>query len=196
MRSFETYKMYIAIKRHFEQPSYDYFLYNGVSKNLSLEKFLSRRGLPHYFQIFNKRYKKGQLLPFFVANFISDNKMLEDMINSGDDIFVAWKNRMQSMTYNFQKELDVMLDDVIHFDDLFRMKDTDPKILKMFYQGIISPETFIIMDMILNFFPQFDKELDEYQWPANRIICEKYKSFLSVDIKKYKEIVKNRLDIA
>ena len=52
MRSFETYKMYVGIKRHFEQPTYDYFLYNGVSKGLSLDKFLSRRGLPHYFQIF------------------------------------------------------------------------------------------------------------------------------------------------
>jgi len=129
-------------------------------------------------------------------NFVSGNKRLEDMVNTGDDIFVAWKNRMQSMTYNFQQELDVMLDNVSHFDELFRLQDADPTILKLFYQGIISPETFIIMDMILNFFSQFDEELDEYQWPANRIVCEKYKSFLSVDIEKYKEIIKNRLDIA
>ena len=118
------------------------------------------------------------------------------MVNSGDDIFVTWKNRMQSMTYNFRKELDVMLDSVVHFDELFQGDDSDPTILKLFYQSEISPETFIIMDMILNFFPQFDKALDEYQWPASKIVCEKYKSFLSVDIEKYRKIIRKRLDIA
>ena len=194
--SYKTYTLYCGIKQHFELPSYDYFRYNGRLRYLSPEKFYGRRGFPRYFEIFDKRYNEGQLLPFFVSNFVSGNKRLEDMVNTGDDIFVAWKNRMQSMTYNFQQELDVMLDNVSHFDELFRLKDADPTILKLFYQGIISPETFIIMDMILNFFPQFDEELDEYQWPANRIVCEKYKSFLSVDIKKYKGIIKNRLDIA
>ena len=194
--SYKTYKLYMGIKQHFEQPGYDYFRYNGGVRVQSSEKFYGRRGFPRYFETFNKRYKEGQLLPFFVSNFVSGNKRLEDMVNTGDDIFVAWKHRMQSMTYNFQQELDVMLDNVSHFDELFRLKDADPTILKLFYQSIISPETFIIMDMILNFFPQFDEELDEYQWPANRIICEKYKSFLSVDIEKYKGIIKNRLDIA
>ena len=89
-----------------------------------------------------------------------------------------------------------MLKNVKHFDDLFSIQNADPVILKMFYQGVISPETFIIMDIVLNFFPQFDNKLDEYQWPTNRMICEKYKSFLSVDSEKYKGIIKNRLDIA
>ena len=195
MRSFETYKTYVSIKRHFEQPTYDYFLYNGVSKGLNLEKFLSRRGLPHYFQIFNKRYKKEQLLSFFVANFISDNKMLEDMVNSGDDIFVAWKNRIQSMGYNFETELDLMMSKVNEFDELFQNEEYNPIILKMFYQNDISIETFIIMDLLLSFFTQFDRKLDDYQWPATRDLCNKYKCFLNVDRKKYLQIVKNKLDI-
>lgn len=194
--SYKTYKLYMGVKQHFEQPGYDYFRYNGGVRVQSPEKFYSRRGFPRYFETFEKRYNEGQLLPFFVSNFITGNKRLEDMVNTGDDIFVAWKTRIQSMTYNFQQELDVMLKNVEHFDDLFSIQNADPVILKMFYQGVISPETFIIMDIVLNFFPQFDNKLDEYQWPTNRMICEKYKSFLSVDSEKYKGIIKNRLDIA
>ena len=194
--SYETYKVYMGVKQHFEQPGYDYFRYNGGVRVQSPNKYYSRRGFPRYFETFNKRYREGQLLPFFVSNFVSGNKRLEDMVNTGDDIFVTWKNRIQSMTYNFKRELDVMLDEVGHFDELFNKTDSDPKILKMFYHGDISPETFIIMDIILNFFPQFDRQLDEYQWPATKIVCEKYKSFLSVDVKKYTDILRKRLDIA
>jgi len=194
--SYETYKVYMGVKQHFEQPGYDYFRYNGGVRVQSSNKYYSRRGFPRYFETFNKRYREGQLLPFFVSNFVSGNKRLEDMVNTGDDIFVTWKTRIQSMTYNFKQELDVMLDGVGHFDELFSKTDSDPKILKMFYHGDISPETFIIMDIILNFFPQFDRQLDEYQWPATKIVCEKYKSFLSVDVKKYTDILRKRLDIA
>ena len=48
---------------------------------------------------------------------------------------------------------------------------------------------------MLNFFPQFDKELDEYQWPVTRKLCNKYASFFNVDLKKYFGIVKKELDI-
>ena len=102
---------------------------------------------------------------------------------------------MQSVTYSFKSDLEVLLKSVDHFDDLFMKNDQYPILLLKLYQGEIQLETFLILNKMLNFFPQFDKELDEYQWPVTRKICDNYESFLNVDLEKYREIVKKELDI-
>lgn len=191
---YNTYRIYTAVKRHFET-NYNYLQYDGGVRVQHPNKFYSRAGFPRYFEIFNQRYKEGQLLPFFVSNFISGNKRLEDMVNSGDDIFVNWQRRVQSMKYNFSTNVDYLLDQIEDFDELFSYNNSDPIIVKSVYQGEISIETFIIMNELLNFYPQFDKELDQYQWPAFKKMCDKYKIFLNVDFKKYLQILKNKLDI-
>ena len=81
------------------------------------------------------------------------------------------------------------------FDNLFVKGEQYPIILQKLYQGDIQLETFLILNQMLNFFPQFDKELDEYQWPVTRKLCDKYSSFLTVNLKKYREIVRKELDI-
>ena len=106
-----------------------------------------------------------------------------------------WKRRLQSVTYNFKSDLDVLLESVDHFDDLFQKNAQYPIILLKLYQEEIQLETFLILNQMLNFFPQFDKELDEYQWPVTRKLCNKYGSFLNVDLEKYSQIVKKELDI-
>ena len=102
---------------------------------------------------------------------------------------------MQSIKYNFTNDIILLLESVEHFDDLFVKTSQYPVILSKLYQGEIQLETFLILNRMLNFFPQFDKELDEYQWPVTRKLCNKYGSFLDVDLKKYSDIVKKELDI-
>ena len=52
------------------------------------------------------------------------------------------------------------------------------------------------MNQILNFFPQFDSQIeDDIMWPDTRKLCHKYIGFLDVDVKVFREILKNKLDI-
>ena len=53
------------------------------------------------------------------------------------------------------------------------------------------------MNQVLDFIPQFDNELeDDIMWPETRNLLNKYSRLLSVDNKKYREIMKNVLDIS
>ena len=68
----EAYKTYLAIKNHFKT-SYDYFKYNGRVK-VTNESFLKRRD-KYFFAKLERRYKKNELVYFFVANFMKDEGM-------------------------------------------------------------------------------------------------------------------------
>ena len=87
--------------------------------------------------------------------------------------------------------------DTSGLDQLFVVEDgQNPTILTMYYQGEITLETFVIMNQILHFFPQFDREIeDDIMWPETRNLCDKYVSFLNVDVKKFRDILKKELDI-
>ena len=101
------------------------------------------------------------------------------------------------MTYVFQKDINNLLSKVNHFDDLFRVDNgRNPVILKSYYQGDITPETFVIMEAILGFFNQFDSELnDDIVWPDKKLLCRKYGIFLNMDTKKYLKILKEALNL-
>ena len=99
------------------------------------------------------------------------------------------------MTYNFEKELDVLLERVGNFDDLFKVDDgVVPEIVTALYHSDISLETFIIMDKILGFIEHIDKKIDDgIVWPIWKIRCSNYSRLLEVDVNKYKKLLKKRL---
>ena len=102
---------------------------------------------------------------------------------------------MQSITYRFTSEVSSLSNNVDHFDNLFKIDDgKDPVILKSFYRSDVSVETFVIMNRILNFFPQFSQMLDDtYRWPSVEKRCKKYERFLDIDIHKYTTILKDTI---
>ena len=60
------------------------------------------------------------------------------------------------------------------WDIVLRKKE----ILKKYLQNAVSIETFVIMDMILNFSKKFDKKLMDPVWESVSLRIKKYKSFL------------------
>ena len=99
------------------------------------------------------------------------------------------------MAYNFEKELDVLLERVENFDYLFKIEDgNEPIVVLALYHGDISVETFIILDSVLGFVEHIDKKIDDdIIWPRWKIRCGKYSRLLDVDVNKYKNILKKRL---
>jgi hypothetical protein len=58
----------------------------------------------------------------------------------------------------------------------------------------ITPETFIILNAILQFLPMWDKKItDTIRWPDYRQRIVKYAAFLPHDVVKYKLILKKVL---
>jgi hypothetical protein len=87
------------------------------------------------------------------------------------------------------------LEKKISFDDIFTSKDGQhPPILKMFLSKRINFETVIILDDILSFSKQLNKNIKEtVLWPKLYDRMIRYKPFLTYNIVKYKMTLKLKL---
>ncbi len=191
MTPFEAYKLFMALKMHFTQPSYDYFKYNGktnanqISYNRRSDKFQ-----------FNKLARHRDPEGFLVSNFAAGNsKWIGDLFSEASEKnYTEWLKRNQSLTYNFTQEID-------QIDDLKKSimvgKDGQhPELLKLYRRGNLSLETLCILNRLLTFFPYWDKTVtDTVIWPSTRDLCVKYTPFIMYDKAKIKSIVKQAMGI-
>lgn len=194
MTAFESYKMYVALKLHFTTDSYDYFKFRGGTK--VTEANFEKRKDRYFFKKLTNRKKDAEMLPYFVANFVADPAgWIGNMVrNDGDDHYRAWKKRFESLHYGFSEDIDFLLQQVTEFDQLFKVTETHPPLLKFLLGKKISMETFVILNQILDFIPQFDKSIREtIVWKDVRRTVIKYSPFVSVDTVKYKYTLKEKV---
>lgn len=199
MNGYDAYKKYVALKLHFQQSDYDYFKFSGSVK-VSREKFDTRND-KYFFDRIAKLYTEKQFEQLLVANFVlnKDCWVGDILSDHGRTIYTNWKKTYQSLEYIFtedMKRLQSMISDsdISHFDELFDVVGDSnwPDIVSVVFQHGIKMESFIIMNKALNFIPRIDKKIDdEIVWPEFKHLCIKYSPFLDVDIKKYKNIMKN-----
>lgn len=194
MTAFESYKMYVALKLHFTTDSYDFFKFNGKTK--ATEENFQKRKDRYFFKKLVNKHKECEVLPYFVANFVSDpSNWIGTMIRTdGDDTYQDWKKRMESLHYTFSEDVDFLLSEVHEFDDLFKVDGAHPPLLKFLLGKRISMETFVIMNQILDFIPRFDRMITEQIiWKDVRRTALKYSPFLTPDIVKYKCTLKEKV---
>ena len=193
MTGYDAYKIYLGFKLHFTSEKYDFPTYNGKVK-YKRESYEKRKD-SHFFDKIARVYNTHELKGLFISHFVSDSQFNDLYSEDAKDTFVGWKKRIQSMTYNFEKELDVLMQRVQNFDDLFKVEDgREPIIIQALYHSDISLETFIIIDKVLGFIEHIDKHIgDDIIWPRWKIRCSNYSRLLEVDVNKYKGLLKKRL---
>ena len=187
MTPFEAYKLFLAVKMHFTQPQYDFFKYNG-KVNATLDSFNRRRDKYH----FAKLAKHKDALGYLVSQYITGNftGWAGDLFTEeAERIYTQYLARQQSITYNFQSDLSKLEEGFI---SKFKVKDGQhPDALVMFRRGIISIETFTILNNHLNFFQLWDTRIDDtVLWPSIRERCLKYRPFLHYDKAKIKSFIR------
>jgi hypothetical protein len=177
MSPFEVYELYLAIKMHFTQPSYDYFKYSGKVKS-NIESFNKRKDR-YFFEKLSRKKTKKDIIEYFVSNFIetSDpNKMwVGEMKSSGDENYTKWKGRIQSFTYLFEQDLNLLTDNC-HLFEAIVSKSGHPKSIKSYLAGKISLETLVVLDDLTSF---TSKLSDSYDPVLNLIKTKihKYRQF-------------------
>ena len=197
MNGFEVYKIYLAIKLHFtsKNQSYDFHKHNGRT-TARLETFTKRRDR-YFFHKLSKSYNDSSIVNYFLSNFVSNtNLWVGDIIGkSGDDHYKQWTKKVEALHYYYEQDLDYMLERKIEFDDIFTSKDGQhPPILKMFLSKRINFETFIILDDILSFTKQLNKNITEkVLWPKLYDRMIRYKPFLKYNVTKYKKSLRDKL---
>ncbi len=187
MTPFEAYKLFLAIKMHFTQPQYDYFKYNG-KVNATIQTFEKRRDRFHFAKLAKHKDPMGYLVAQFVSGDFTG--WAGDLFTEeAEQTYTQYLARQQAITYNFQSDLGNLEEGFI---SKFKVKDGQhPEALVMFRRGNISIETFTILNNLLNFFPIWDKKIeDPVIWPRVRDTCTKYKPFIRYDKTKIKSFIR------
>jgi hypothetical protein len=189
---FDAYKSYLGLKNHFTKPKYDYHKYGGKSR-ATVQSFYKRRDR-YFFEKLSRQKTDGEVVEFFVSNFIScDNPQslwIGEIVRNGEGNYVDWKKRKQSMSYLFREQMDKLFSGR-KFDDVFKIEESKhPIIIKELLQNSISIESFIILEKIIGFKKDFDKKMDDPVWEFISMRVDKYISFLDINVFHYKKILK------
>ena len=194
---FESYKLYNALKLHFESDSYDAIKYNFKS-NVSAKSFFNRKD-KFFFAKLAKHHGK-ELKMYFVSNFINDVSYVGDMINEdGEKHFMNMKKIHESLHHSFEKDINTidnyMVVNTYNFDNILESKDGQhPLIIKLWLQEEISLETVVILNAILGFVDHESSKISEtIMWPNISRKIVKYEPFVKFDAIKCKDIMKKIL---
>ena len=191
---FDAYRCYLSLKNHFTKDHYDYIKYRG--KTRATHQAFYKRKDRFWFEKFARQMNDKEVEEFFVSNFVSTTDpatmWIGDMIKNGEARYVDWKKKVQSLSYVFKEDIDTLFDhpDGISFDEVFDCSDGHPPILKGYLGGVISLETMVICDRILEYRKDWDKKLNDPVWETVSRKIKKYSPFLNIDVPRYKKILK------
>jgi hypothetical protein len=196
MTPFEIYVTYLAIKRHFSTPSYDFFKYNGKIK-CSPETFKKSKDRL-FFERLSRKKKPKEIIDFFVSNFVaSDNPSslwIGDIIRKGEEVYQENRRIKESLAYVFEEDLRKLTDNQ-HLYEVVRIEGTKhPKLLKSYLTHSIKFETLFILLGVLNLKSKYDEAFPDPIWGVVSNKIEKYSPFLEIDTTKYLGIIRKYIE--
>ena len=105
--------------------------------------------------------------------------------DSYNKIYLEWYGRKNALAYNFRNESDNIEYDL---DTCIKVKGGYPKLLDLYMCNIVSAETIVILDSILDFFPYWDNNIkDTIVYPEYARKIKKYKPF----VRFVKDVMRN-----
>jgi len=188
---FESYKLYNALKLHFES-SYDAIKYN-FKTSVTPNSFYKRKD-KYFFAKLAKKYN-GELKDFYISQFINTEKYIGDMMDSeADQNYMKYKKIKESIHRVFSVDINRIREENVPFDDMFKaVNGQHPLIIKLWMQEEISLETVVILNSIFGFIDRESKNIsDTIIWPDTRRLIDKYTPFVSFNTSKCKQMLVNK----
>ena len=192
MMPYDAYRCYLSLKNHFTKEKYDYQKY-GIKTRTTHKAFYKGKDR-FWFEKFARQKDDKEIEEFFVSNFIYSTDpgtvWIGEMIKEGEGRYTEWKKRVQSLSYLFKEEMNVLFDDK-KVDEIFDCSAGHPPILKSYLGKKTSLETLVICDRILGYRKDFDKKLNDPVWETVSLKIKKYSPFLNINVPHYKKILQN-----
>jgi hypothetical protein len=192
MDPFDSYKLYNALKLHFEKDTYDAIKYN-YHTTVNHSSFFKRKD-KYYFAKLAKRYSKD-LKEFYVSQFINDIKYVGDMMDlPAKTYYVKYKKVHESIHRVFEKDINTLSNNK-EFDSLLVANNinTPPEIIRRWMEEDVTLETVVILDHLTNFMEKEGSKITETLfWPDTSRKISKYSPFVNFNKDKCKNIIKKR----
>lgn len=198
LNGFEAYHLFLALRNHFYTEKYDYFKHNK-KVNASEHSYLIKKDRICYEEA-SRHYNKEELIDLIISNLIVGRKwiinIVRDEVDEAEKVWREYVKRRESFTYIFSQDLDKLLKNVDNPKDLFHIKSGQyPEIIIQHLNGNIPIETLSALDKFINFSSVFDRKLgkNDVIWGPIRLLVVKYKPFLSCDMGKIHEVIREKL---
>lgn len=192
MNSYQLYNLHLALRQHFTS-DYDYFKYNGKVKT-TIESFEKNRNK----RIYQALVKHSEPHNLLLSNMIDNPLKWIGEVNSdeGEEIWLKWCKRTQSLFYNFQNELQYLEESFnSNFGFTCDGKPITPLIIQLYLRNAISLETLTILLDLTKANKVYNKALvDDPLYQKVGLLCRKYLPFLKYDDKKFKESVRDNFE--
>jgi hypothetical protein len=191
MSPFEGFQLYMALKAHFNQKTYDYFKYNGKTKHVSIDSFNKRKD--RYF--FAKLAKHTDPRGLIISNMLIDRSLwVGDLVTSpnSEQIWTDWRKNRQALTYHFTTQIaKAIISNNFSVEQLIRADTGYPEIHTLYLNGEISAETLVVFTDCVRCYRYWDKQLkDDLLWDQIGSMIIKYAPFLEYDSNACKIIIK------
>ena len=171
----------MAIKLHLTTDRYDVFDSDGRVSG-TLATFEKRNDRFLFYKLGQKFKRPRELIEYCVANIGYGNKNVI-YSNESDENYETWLKRKQSRAYTFRSQLNflqtIMEDENKSWEDLIRIEDSVPPLLKMYLGGYLHLETIIILDDFENFLHTWEPLI--LLWGDQLRILKKIKKFVKYD---------------
>ena len=181
MEPIDVYLMYCAMKAHFSRKDYDFLTYKGKSR-VPRNYFFKRKDRVFFVKL-SKKYSEEDLKNYFVANFIIEKQGY--IANFNDENYEQWKEKRNNFYDIFTEEIRPFVKD---FNPIFKVKNSEhPFLLKEYLGKRVSLETLVILDELIGFSKNWDRNLaEDYMWYDINKLMKNYKRFLTIDKKQYR----------
>ena len=198
IHGFDVYRMYLAMKLHFTNSNFDYFVSGG--KTNAKEQTYQQRNDFYFFETVARKYKKEEIQDLLLASFIlaedPSKVWIGDIRTAGKDRWLAFQKLQQSFYYTVKQDTDTVAEHLgaegLTFNDLFETVGGHSPLLKLYVKRRVHLETLIVYDMVLGFMKDWDTKFTDPLWEGLSFKIRKYKPFLSINTSKYKELLKER----
>jgi hypothetical protein len=186
--SFNWYVKYLAMKQHFTTDGYDYHKYRGKIR-ASFDSFRTRNDVFFFHKLANKEEPENILLATMV---VKPNAWIREIVEQdGEDRYFEWRRKIDSLSRVFKEDLNKLEDD--YQQNFITHNGQHPHVMNLFVQKKITLETFTLLTNLSNIFPYWEKEIVDRIVARDIIrLSKKYRPFLSIDEKKFKNIIRER----
>ena len=174
----EALQLYMAVKLHFKNESYDAFRYNFKTKT---KIDISKRKDKFFI---NKLSQHSDARGLLVANLSVIPSMWLGQIFETEalDRYRAWKKFQEAKTYLFKEQIR-QLDDA-SFDIL---PHQHPQLLKLYLSKKLSLDTLVILDDFFEFTQYWND--DDPVIKGIKLVMKKYRPFIPYDKEKIKKVI-------
>lgn len=189
MTEFEAYKMYLALRAHFQTDEYDVIKMRG--KIRASQKSFAGSGKAFSFRRLVKLYKDDEICDFMVSNFVAGDRWGGVFDADATRNYQDWKRRVESLRYQFDNDLENLENAMADSGEglLDCEAGQHPLLVREFLGRRINIETLVIINQITGFVEKFDQAgIDTMMWPDISRTIRKYQPFLRLELEQYRKL--------